>query len=64
VREPQPTFHDLRHTYASWLVAGGVDLRTVQVRMGHESIVTTQRYAHLAPDADERCWRCLTLIWR
>jgi integrase len=52
--DPQPTFHDLRHTYASWLVEAGVDLNTVRVRLGHESIVTTQRYAHLSPDADAR----------
>lgn len=44
------TWHSLRHTFASWLVMAGVDLRTVQVLMGHKNIKTTMRYAHLAPD--------------
>jgi integrase len=51
---PLPTPHDMRHTFASWLVQDGVDLSTVQAKMGHESIATTMRYAHLAPDADAR----------
>ena len=43
------TWHDLRHTFASRLVIAGVDLRTVQVLMGHKIIQMTCRYAHLAP---------------
>jgi integrase len=42
--------HDLRHTYTSWLVQNGVDLYEVSRVLGHASIVTTQRYAHLVPD--------------
>ena len=41
--------HTLRHTCASRLVQRGVDLRRVQQWMGHRSIQTTLRYAHLAP---------------
>ena len=41
--------HDLRHTFASWLVAAGVNLVTVQHILGHASLAMAMRYAHLAP---------------
>jgi integrase len=46
--------HDLRHAHASWLLAGGSDLRSVMDRMGHSLIQTTQKYLHALPDADQR----------
>ncbi len=45
--------HDLRHAHASWLLAGGADLKTVMDRLGHSQITTTQRYLHALPGADE-----------
>ena len=46
--------HDLRHAHASWLLAGGADLKSVMDRMGHSQIQTTQRYLHSLPDADDK----------
>ena len=52
-------FHDLRHTFASYLVMSGVDIRTVQELMGHKSIEMTCRYAHLSPDHKQSAVKCL-----
>ncbi|MGH9787608.1 MAG: tyrosine-type recombinase/integrase, partial [Candidatus Acidiferrales bacterium] len=43
-------FHDLRHTFATRLVAAGVDIVTVKELMGHRDISMTMRYAHSAPE--------------
>ena len=43
-----PRIHDLRHTSASWALAGGLTLYEVARRLGHSSTATTERvYAHL-----------------
>ncbi len=47
-------FHDLRHYFASALIAGGADNKTVQARMRHAKASTTlDVYGHMFPDADE-----------
>ncbi len=44
------TVHSLRHAHASWLLAGGADLEIVKERLGHSTILTTQKYLHTLPD--------------
>lgn len=49
------TSHDLRHFYASALIAGGASVKQVQERLGHSSpVITLETYAHLWPGEDDR----------
>jgi integrase len=43
-------WHDLRHTFASRLVMGGVPLAAVAQYLGHQNITMTMRYSHLSPN--------------
>ena len=48
---PRITFHDLRHTAASHMLAGGIDLKLVSEQLGHSTIrLTADTYAHVLPD--------------
>ena len=48
------TPHSLRHTAATLLIEGGIDIRFVQRQLGHASIATTELYTHVSDDALER----------
>jgi hypothetical protein len=43
------TFHDLRHTAASWMRMGGADIHTVAQVRGHKDLRMAARYQHLSP---------------
>ncbi len=47
--------HTLRHTCASRLVQGGIDIRRVQMWLGHQTLQMTMRYAHLATHDLDKC---------
>jgi integrase len=49
--DDEACFHTFRHTCCSRLVQRGVPIVVVQKWMGHATIQTTMRYAHLAPDS-------------
>jgi len=46
------TFHDLRHSAASLLIAQGASAKQVMERLGHNSVDVSARYSHLYPDHD------------
>ena len=51
---PDFRYHDLRHYFASLLIASGADVKVVQARMRHASAKTTlDTYGHLWPDSDD-----------
>lgn len=52
---PKLRFHELRHTQATQLLANGVDVKTVQTRLGHANAsITLNWYAHAVPENDQK----------
>ena len=58
-------FHELRHTQATQLLANGVDVKTVQTRMGHANgAITLNWYAHAVPENDEKAAQLVGEIFK
>ena len=56
-------FHDLRHYFASLLIASGADVKVVQRRLRHASAMTTlNTYGHMWPDADESARAAVAVV--
>jgi len=58
------TIHTLRHSYATHLLAMGVNIRQLQLYLGHEDIKTTILYTHLIPFGEEKSFEHIEAIAR
>ena len=56
------TIHTLRHSYATHLLALGVNIRQLQLYLGHEDIETTTIYLHLIPFGEEKSMKHIDAI--
>lgn len=60
---PEVTFHDLRHSHATLLLASGTHLKVLSSRLGHSTIsITADTYAHCLPSMDEDAAKSLNVM--
>jgi len=61
---PKVTSHDLRHHFASVLLAAGESMVAVAERLGHENAsLVLKTYGHLMPDSEDRMRRAIDSAW-
>ena len=61
---PKVRLHDLRHSLASLLLAGGADLKTVSTALGHSTIaMTADTYAHISPAMLHEAANLMDTLW-
>jgi len=60
---PNLRFHDLRHSAATYMVTGGIDLVTVSEILGHSDIKMTMRYAHPTPENRRKAVNVLAAVF-
>jgi len=61
---PKITYHELRHTHATYLLSQGTDLKTVQNRLGHTDISTTNIYVHALESNDKKATKKIDKLFK